>query len=59
MVFFIILVISIVQWFVDGKKNFTGPRINVDVLQNGEVQGMAPVFSSEQRSSSDFDKGLK
>ncbi|KAE9373526.1 amino acid permease [Stipitochalara longipes BDJ] len=58
-VFFIILVISIVQWFVDGKKNFTGPRINVDVLQNGEVQGMAPAFSSEQGSSLAFDKGLK
>jgi choline transport protein len=58
-VFFIILVISIVQWFIDGKKNFIGPRVNVDVLQNGEVQGMAPVFSSEQGSSSNFEKSSK
>jgi choline transport protein len=41
-VFFIILVISVVQWFVDGKKNFTGPRIDIDALQNGEVVGMEP-----------------
>jgi choline transport protein len=41
-VFFIILVISVVQWYVDGKKNFTGPRIDIDALQNGEVVGMEP-----------------
>ena len=29
-VFFIILVISVVQWFVDGRKNYTGPRVEVD-----------------------------
>lgn len=44
-VFFIILVISIIQWFVDGKKNYSGPRINIEQLQNGEVVGVAPVTS--------------
>jgi choline transport protein len=58
-VFFIILVVSIVQWFVDGKKNFTGPRINVEALQNGDVVGMDPVLSSEQGSSSNFEKASK
>jgi choline transport protein len=57
-VFFIILVISMVQWYVDGKKNFTGPRIDVDALQNGEVVGMDPVSSSEEGSSSQLDKDL-
>jgi choline transport protein len=57
-VFFIILVISMVQWYVDGKKNFTGPRIDVDALQNGEVVGMDPVSSSEEGSSSHLDKDL-
>jgi amino acid permease (GABA permease) len=28
-VFAIILIISVVQWFVDGRKNFAGPRIDV------------------------------
>jgi choline transport protein len=40
--FFIIFVISMVQWIVDGRKNFTGPRFDADALQNGEVVGMDP-----------------
>ena len=31
-----------VQWFVDGRKNFTGPRVNIESMVNGEVQGMDP-----------------
>jgi len=58
-VFFIIVVVSIVQWFVDGKKNFSGPRVNVEALQNGEVVGMDPDFSSEQGSNSHLDKESK
>jgi choline transport protein len=57
-VFFIILVISMVQWYVDGKKNFTGPRIDVDALQNVAVVGMEPAFSSEEGSSFQLDKDL-
>ncbi|CZR69002.1 related to HNM1-Choline permease [Phialocephala subalpina] len=51
-VFFIILVISIVQWFIDGKKNFSGPRVNIEQLANGEVVGMDPVLESEEGSGS-------
>lgn len=49
-VFFIILVISIVQWFVDGKKNFSGPRVNIEQLQNGMVIGMEPEMVSAGES---------
>ncbi|PLB41056.1 amino acid permease [Aspergillus candidus] len=28
--FGIILIVSVVQWIVDGRKNFTGPRMDVD-----------------------------
>ncbi|KAF5864768.1 hypothetical protein ETB97_006613 [Aspergillus alliaceus] len=30
--FGIILIISTFQWIVDGRKNFTGPRVDVDVI---------------------------
>ncbi|PBP18914.1 hypothetical protein BUE80_DR010388 [Diplocarpon rosae] len=43
-VFVIIVVISMVQWFVDGRKNFTGPRIDLDFLQNGDVGRTDPGF---------------
>lgn len=36
--FGIILIISTFQWFADGRKNFTGPRADVDVIA-GEVAG--------------------
>lgn len=46
-VFFIILLVSVFQWFIDGRKNFTGPRIDIDALQNGEVVGMEPSYSED------------
>jgi choline transport protein len=45
-VFFIILIISIIQWYVDGKRNYTGPKVDIEQLQNGEVVGIAPVASN-------------
>lgn len=39
-VFFVVLVISTVQWFIDGRKNFTGPRIDMEVLASGGTVGM-------------------
>lgn len=40
--FAIVLIISTIQWFVDGRKNYTGPQIDLDALQAGEIVGMAP-----------------
>jgi hypothetical protein len=27
--FAVIIIISVFQWFIDGRKNFTGPRVDV------------------------------
>lgn len=35
-VFGIVFLVSIFQWFVDGRKNFTGPRMDVDII-SGQV----------------------
>ncbi|CAG8972719.1 hypothetical protein HYALB_00008634 [Hymenoscyphus albidus] len=56
-VFFIILVLSIMQWFIDGKKNYNGPRINIDNLQNAEVEGVDA--SHEEESSIEAGKVTK
>jgi len=36
--------ISTIQWFVDGRKNFTGPRsdMGLEVLQAVKSQGTGP-----------------
>lgn len=31
--FAIIVIISVVQWIVDGRKNFTGPRVNLVAVE--------------------------
>jgi hypothetical protein len=34
--FGIVFIISTIQWFVDGRKNFVGPRIEMEVL-SGQI----------------------
>ncbi|ELR03718.1 hypothetical protein GMDG_06352 [Pseudogymnoascus destructans 20631-21] len=38
--FFLIFVIATIQWFVDGRKNFKGPKFDAHALEHGEVIGM-------------------
>ncbi|CRG88292.1 Peroxisomal biogenesis factor 6 [Talaromyces islandicus] len=42
-VFGVVVIVSVFQWFVDGRKNFTGPRINLDELAHGVTMGEAPL----------------
>jgi len=28
--FAIVLIVSVIQWFVDGRKNFTGPKMDAN-----------------------------
>jgi len=54
--FAVVLIISTIQWFVDGRKNYTGPKIDIDALKAGEIVGMAPedgVGTGMDRSSDD------
>ncbi|OBT51789.1 hypothetical protein VE04_09993 [Pseudogymnoascus sp. 24MN13] len=37
--FFLIFVIATVQWFVDGRKNFKGPKFDAHALEHGGVIG--------------------
>lgn len=39
--FSIVLIVSIIQWYADGKKNYKGPSIDMEAMQKGEVMGMA------------------
>jgi len=60
--FFIILVISTVQWFVDGRKNYSGPKIDLDALQAGEtlaipVEGVATGNSGENGYANGYSNG--
>ncbi|MCJ1227678.1 hypothetical protein MMC12_004334 [Toensbergia leucococca] len=38
--FFIVLVISTIQWYDDGRKNFKGPRVDLEGIENGKGVGI-------------------
>jgi len=46
--FAIVIIIATIQWFVDGRKNFHGPQINLDLLKDGGVVAIDPTMSAEQ-----------
>jgi choline transport protein len=43
-----VIIVATIQWFVDGRKNFTGPRIDKEALQAGQVTGIAADNISDQ-----------
>lgn len=54
--FAIVFIVSIIQWFVDGRKNYTGPQLDIDALKKGEIVGMAPTESNAgPQSENDVD----
>ena len=57
--FAIVIIISISQWYVDGKKNYTGPKLDVDAMKNGEVIGLAPEPSKGYTAGDDLEDNGK
>ena len=52
--FAIVLIISVTQWFVDGRKNYTGPQVDLEALKAGEIVGMVPTESNTVKPSDDM-----
>lgn len=51
--FGIVLIISTFQWIVDGRKNFTGPRTDLDVLA-GEMSVPVETTSNSKSAQEEF-----
>jgi choline transport protein len=47
--FAIVIIIATVQWFIDGRKNFHGPKIDLAALQEGEVVTIDPTSASSEQ----------
>ena len=39
--FAIVVIVSTIQWFIDGRKHFHGPQLDLDAMRKGRVVGMA------------------
>lgn len=42
--FAVIIIISVFQWFIDGRKNFTGPRVDITL----DALDALPVHEAER-----------
>lgn len=40
--FGVILLISCATWFIDGRKHYKGPSLDVEGMLNGKVEGIDP-----------------
>lgn len=56
--FGIILFISTVQWFVDGRRNFTGPRadMSLEVLEAMKTNSSTTGAVADPKLVGEFDK---
>ncbi len=57
--FAIVMIISMIQWFVDGRKNYSGPKLDLDAMKNGEVVGLAPEPSHDVNGDGDIESNKK
>jgi hypothetical protein len=55
--FGVMVLIAAFQWIFDGRKNYTGPQIDVDMLVPGPVEGSAVDMVEESGSGSEARKG--
>lgn len=44
--FGIVLTIAVVQWIVDGRKNYEGPQIDPEAMSKGIVEGITRAESA-------------
>jgi hypothetical protein len=49
--FGVILLIAGGTWVFDGRKNYKGPRIDVDGMLNGAVEGLSPLQGGESEDT--------
>ncbi|EMF15390.1 amino acid permease [Sphaerulina musiva SO2202] len=55
--FAIVFIISLIQWFVDGRKNYTGPKANLEESMLVAINGVDRSEMSDNGSSSLTKKG--
>ena len=53
--FGIILLISTIQWFVDGRKSYRGPQINMEAMRKGEAVGMGGDMQEDSKDKEEKD----
>lgn len=50
--FGVILIIAMVTWIFDGRKNYTGPHVDVEGLEKGKIEGVEAVLEQTNETDS-------
>ncbi|KAI1775926.1 amino acid transporter [Hypoxylon cercidicola] len=50
--FGVILLIAVVTWIFDGRKNYTGPHVDVEGLEKGQIVGVEGIPGSSLKTTS-------
>lgn len=53
--FGVVLVIAVVQWLIDGRKNYEGPQIDPEAMSKGIVEGITGGAESVESEASATD----
>lgn len=57
--FGIVLIIAVVQWIIDGRKNYEGPQIDAAAMSKGIVEGISGVESAHSAEESVDTKAVE
>jgi choline transport protein len=57
--FGVILLISGMTWIFDGRKNYSGPRLDVEGLVAGKTEGFEPVLEVQHDSETALEAQKK
>lgn len=57
--FGIVLIIAVVQWIIDGRKNYEGPQIDPEAMSKGVVEGITGVESSNSGEEAFDNKAVE
>ncbi|KAH6657602.1 amino acid/polyamine transporter I [Truncatella angustata] len=52
--FGVILLIAVTTWIFDGRKHYVGPKMDIDGMLHGKVEGMEPVGSAQTAPEEDI-----
>lgn len=57
--FGVVLIIAVVQWIIDGRKNYEGPHIDPAAMSKGVVEGITGVESAHSGEESVDNKAVE
>ncbi len=56
--FGVILLIAVITWIFDGRKHYTGPHVDVEGLEKGQIVGVEGIPESSIKKTTSHTKAV-